>query len=326
MPLEYTPHTSLATLPTPLQPLEVLSQTLGIEVWMKRDDLTGFAMGGNKVRKAEFLLADALAQKADVVLTAGAVQSNHARVIAAASRRLGLECHLFLSGTLPEKANGNLLLDELSEAHLHIVASSAERANTMQAQAERLLVEGRRPYVIPIGGSNAMGAQGYASGFAELDTQVRSLPEKRTRLLFATSSGGTYAGLLAGKAATASSIELLGIRVDHDPEPEAEVARVANELAALTGLPRRFSSTEAIMKADFVGDGYGLPTQAGREALRLLWQQEGILLDLVYAGKAMAGLIELARQGAFSGGRIIFLHTGGSPAVFANTAALQDAP
>lgn len=312
-------HLPLATLPTPLHPMERLSDSLDTETWIKRDDLTGFAMGGNKVRKAEFLLADAQAQGADVVLTAGAVQSNHARVIATAARRQGMACHLFLSGREPNPPTGNLLLDRLAEAQIHVVASSVERPAAMEAEAERLRAEGHRPYVIPIGGSNAIGAQGYAAGFAELETQLRALPPKPTHLLFASSSGGTYAGLLVGKALTNSEVLLLGIRVDRDPEPEEAVCEVANALAARLGLSRRFAPAEAALNAEFVGEDYGVPTAAGLDALRQLWQQEGILLDPVYTAKAMAGLIALAQRGTFRGGRVIFLHTGGAPGVFSGS-------
>lgn len=308
---------SLATLPTPLHRLERLSEALRAEVWIKRDDLTGFAMGGNKVRKAEYLLADALAQGADIVLTAGAVQSNHARVIAAAARCLGLECHLFLSGEEPAQPTGNLLLDRLADAQVHFVPTSHERAAAMETFAAQARAASRKPYLIPLGGSNAVGAQGYAAGFQELEAQLRDLPPKPTHLIFATSSGGTYAGLLVGKYLTGSTVELLGIRVDDDPDPEVVICAVASELTAMHQKEIRFPVDQVPMNADYVGAGYGVPTEAGTAAMRQLWQTEGILLDPVYTGKAMAGLIGLARQGAFiTGARVIFLHTGGAPGVF----------
>jgi D-cysteine desulfhydrase len=307
---------TFATLPTPLHPLPRLSETLGVEVWIKRDDLTGFAMGGNKVRKAEYLLADAKALGADTILTAGAVQSNHARVVAAAARSVGMECILFLSGQKPERFTGNLLLDHLADAHIEYVASPAERPAAMQAMADRLRAEGRIPYVIPIGGSNAVGALGYVFGYRELAEQVRALPPCPTYLVFASSSGGTYAGLLAGTALAGPIIDLLGIRVDDEPNPEQAICSVANEIATGLWLNRVFDVKDVHLEASFVGAGYGIPTEAGREAQKLLWQQEGILLDLVYTAKAMAGLIELARKGAFAGRRVLFLHTGGAPGVF----------
>lgn len=306
----------LANLPTPLHPLERLSALLGQDVWIKRDDLTGYAMGGNKVRKAEFLLADAREQGADITLTAGAVQSNHARVIASVSRRFGMECRLYLSGQPTDPPAGNLLLDRLAGAQIHFVPTPAERNAAMERDAAKLRGEGRRPYVIPIGGSNAVGSMGYAAFFEELAAQLHALPPKPTVLLFPTSSGGTYAGILAGKALTRSEVELLGMRVDHDPEPERIICEVADALAERLGIPDRFTPADAPMNADFVGEGYGQPTDAAHEAMRLLWQEEGVLLDPVYTGKAMSGLLSLARQGAFSGRRVIFLHTGGAPGVF----------
>jgi L-cysteate sulfo-lyase len=306
----------LATLPTPLHPLERLSTLLGPDIWIKRDDLTGYAMGGNKVRKAEFLLADALSKGADVVLTAGAVQSNHARVIASVSRRFGMECRLYLSGQAPDPPTGNLLLDRLAEARIQFVPTSAERNAAMERDALQLREAGRRPYVIPIGGSNAVGSLGYAAFFEELVEQLEALPPKPAALLFPTSSGGTYAGILAGKALTQSPVELLGVRVDFDPNPEQVICEVANRLAEHLGIPDRFTSSDVPMNPDFVGEGYGHPTDAAQEAIRLLWQEEGVLLDPVYTGKAMSGLLSLARQGAFSDRRVIFLHTGGAPGVF----------
>lgn len=307
----------LAALPTPLHRLDRLSEQTGADLWIKRDDLTGFGMGGNKVRKAERLIADALASGATDVITAGAIQSNHARVIAAAASAAELECHLVLSGPPPSEPHGNVLLDHLSLAHLHIVSTSAERVPAMTALADGLATQGRTPYVIPIGGSNGVGAQGYVEGFRELAAQIAVLPPAPAIVVLATSSGGTYGGLLAGQKMLHSEIELLGFRVDRDPGAEEEVARIAKEATRRLGQELAVSAADARMESGFVGEGYGLPTEVGLNALRLVWRREGILLDQVYTGKAMAGLLELARQGAFEGKRVIFLHTGGEPSVFA---------
>jgi len=312
------PRLTFATLPTPLHPLQRLSVELGFDVWMKRDDLTGFGMGGNKVRKAEFLLADAKEQGADVVLTAGPVQSNHARVIAAAARALGLECHLFLAGQTTSPPTGNLFLDHLAGAELHVVSSSGERAPAMEAFAEKIRAEGRRPYVIPVGGSNAVGAQGYAVAFQELRDQVGQLPPKSTRVVFASSSGGTHAGLLVGREVTRSKMSILGVRVDFDPSLEETICTVANDCARRLGLVRYFQTQEVHLAVGYVGKGYGVPSEEGSEAMRKLWQSEGILLDPVYTAKAMAGLIDLGRRGEFENERVIFIHTGGIPAVFSS--------
>lgn len=185
---------TLCTLPTPLHRLEELSRRLSRDIWIKRDDLTGFAMGGNKARKAEFLLADALQKRCDVILTAGAMQSNHARVIATASRKLSLECHLFLAGQKPDPPTANVLLDLLADARIHVSESKEDRVPAMEAFAKELRKDGRTPYIIPVGGSNEVGAQGYVWGFEELDRQLRNLPSKPIVLVFCSSSGGTHAG------------------------------------------------------------------------------------------------------------------------------------
>jgi L-cysteate sulfo-lyase len=313
----YAPRIRLATLPTPLYRLEKLSELLGEEIWIKRDDLTGFAEGGNKVRKAEYLLADALDTRSDVVITAGAAQSNHARVIAAAASRAGLECRLVLSGPDSEASSGNLLLDRLSGAKLHFVENGAERAPEMERIADSLRAEGRTPYVIPIGGSNVTGAMGYVEGFRELDAQIRGLPPMSTSIWFATSSGGTFGGLLAGRAEAASETGLVGVRVDLDPEGDRDTLAVANGLAERLDIAWRFSPQHLVARAQHVGDGYGIPTEEGVKAMRALWRTEGVLLDPVYTAKAMAGLIAAARAGELAGRRTIFLHTGGGPSVYA---------
>jgi D-cysteine desulfhydrase len=273
-------------------------------------------MGGNKARKAEFLMADALRLGSDVILTAGAMQSNHARTIAAAARRFSKECHLFLAGEKPEPPTGNVLLDALAEAEIHPVHANEERGSAMDAFAEKLRKEGRKPYVIPVGGSNETGAQGYASGFDELEKQLRSLPRKRTVLVFCSSSGGTHAGNMVGKAMTDSKVEVLGIRNDDDRRFEESVRDIANALAKKIGLQKEFRREDVHLNADYVGGGYGVPSKESEAALKELWQYEGILLDPVYTAKAMAGLIDLARHGSWTDERIVFLHTGGIPSVF----------
>ena len=307
---------SLCTLPTPLHRLEELSRELGRDIWIKRDDLTGFAMGGNKARKAEFLLADALQKRCDVILTAGAMQSNHARVIATASSRLSLECHLFLAGQRPEPPTANVLLDLLADARIHVSRSEEERVPAMEAFAEELRKDGRTPYVIPVGGSNEIGAQGYAWGYKELNGQLRNLPSKTTVLVFCSSSGGTHAGILVGKAMSRSQVKILGVRNDDDPNLEGSICKVANALAKRLGLDRDFHRDDVHLNSNYVGEGYGVPSEGSREALSELWQREGILLDPVYTAKAMAALLDLARKGEWANERIVFLHTGGIPSVF----------
>ncbi|MCC6728656.1 MAG: pyridoxal-phosphate dependent enzyme [Chthonomonadales bacterium] len=313
----FTRRLQLAALPTPLHRLERLSASAGADVWAKRDDLTGYALGGNKVRKAEYLLADALEQGATAVITAGALQSNHARVVAVASSRCGLSCHLVLSGPAGAPVVGNLALDRLAGAAVHRVDTSAEREVRMADLAEQLRRAGERPYTIPVGGSNWMGAQGYAAAAAELAAQLAALPEAPTRVLFATSSGGTAAGLAAGRAATGARFGLLGVRVDRDPDAEAAILGVARVLAERLGAAAPIAAGDIALEEGFVGEGYGVPSAEGQAAVERLWREEGLLLDPVYTAKAIAGLLALAARGAFAGERVVFLHTGGGPALVA---------
>ena len=319
MEIKTFPRIRLATLPTPLSELHNLSSEVGAEIWIKRDDLTGFAGGGNKVRKAEFLLADAQQKGADTILTVGAAQSNHSRVIAAGARMLGKECHLFLNGPKPDESSGNLLLDKLSEATVHWAATPDSREHEMLIFAEELRKRGRVPYAIGVGGSNPIGAWGYVEGFLELDRQLQALPTKATTLVFASSSGGTHAGLLAGKVITSSKTKLLGIRIDSDPGLEKSICSVANGCLKMQGIDLTLSEDEVHLNNDFAGEGYGVPTAESQEALRRLWRSECILLDTVYTAKAMAALIVLARSGAFSNERVVFLHSGGMAAFFGST-------
>jgi D-cysteine desulfhydrase len=274
-------------------------------------------MGGNKARKAEFLLADAMKKGCDVILTAGPIQSNHARIIATASRKLSLECHLFLAGQKPDPPTANVMLDLLADARIHVVPSE-ERLTAMEAYAQRLQAEGHKPYVIPIGGSNEVGAQGYVAGFEELDGQIRNLPSKPTILVFSSSSGGTHAGILVGKAMSRSQAEIFGVRNDDAPNFEGSICSVANALAKRLGLDKEFHKEDVHLNSNYVGEGYGVPSKESREALRELWQREGILLDPVYTAKAMVALIDLARKGEWVNERIVFLHTGGTPSIFAS--------
>jgi L-cysteate sulfo-lyase len=310
------PRLNLATLPTPLHRLDELSRRLDVDLWIKRDDLTGFAMGGNKVRETEYLIADALQQKADVVLTAGTYQSNHVRVIAAASQRVGLECHVFLSGSEPRPPTGNFLLDKLLDVKIHHTASREERHPAMESFSKQLEEEGRRPYLIPLGGANAIGASGYVSAFKEMNNQIRQLSRKPAVLVFASSTGTTHAGLLVGRLQAKAKVQILGIRTDLDPDPQEVVCRIANGLAELLGLKGRIKIDDVELNGHYVGEDFGVQTRDGTEALRLLWRLEGILLEPVYTAKTMAGLIDLAGTGIWKKQRVVFLHTGGTPATF----------
>ena len=322
----------LAQLPTPLHRLERLSAALeGPEIWIKRDDQTGLATGGNKTRKLELLIAEALAQGADVVLTAGAQQSNHCRQTAAAASRAGLACVLALAGEAPptDQWTGNLLLDDLLGARIWWAGEQdpLEALNTA-ADAER--AAGRSPYVIPYGGSNAIGAAAYALAFMETWDQVASLAEQEPfsfdRIVFASSSGGTQAGLVVGAKSADFQGQVLGISVDKTGGHLREtVLALLAPTAARLGLDLSFSPQDIQVNDDYLGGGYGVLTSVEREAIRLVAHLEGILLDPVYTGKAMAGLLDLVRRGEIgSEERVLFWHTGGIPALFAYASGLMN--
>jgi D-cysteine desulfhydrase family pyridoxal phosphate-dependent enzyme len=311
----------LATLPTPLERLDRLSQALGgPEIWIKRDDQTGLAGGGNKTRKLELLMADALAQAASVVLTAGAVQSNHCRQTAAAAARAGLECVLVLRGRAPSRDQwtGNLLLDDLLGARIWW-AGNADRLVALQNAANTEQAAGQQPYVIPYGGSNALGASAYALAFEEFSAQADALGVQFDRVLFATSSGGTQAGLIVGAKACGFEGQVLGISVDKTGGRLAEIVlALLDPTASTVGLDLTFGASDLQIDDRYLGAGYAVLTAAEREAVRLVARTEGILLDPVYTGKAMAGLLDLVRRGEIDAQeRVLFWHTGGTPALFA---------
>ncbi|MGE0623330.1 MAG: D-cysteine desulfhydrase family protein [Pseudomonadales bacterium] len=322
------PRIPLAHLPTPLVPLDRLSEALGgPRIWMKRDDCTGLGTGGNKTRKLEFLLGAARQEGADVVITFGAVQSNHARQTAAACAVLGLPCHLILARKVPwpdpgYERLGNLLLDRLFGAHVHLVEASEVRATHQRLLAD-LEQRGHRPYVIPTGGSNAVGALGYAFCADELLRQCDELAVELTDLVHATSSAGTQAGLLAGLTLLGhlrpgnERVAVHGINVSEPPsEVDAQVetiGRLAAEAVALAGGDGPMNRAAVRVDSDYLGEGYGLPTPATIDAIRQVASLEGVLLDPVYSGKAMSGLIARIGQGEFDGRRdVVFLHTGGT--------------
>lgn len=316
---------SLAHLPTPLEPMVRLGSELGdVELWIKRDDQTGLATGGNKTRKLETLIADALAQGADVVLTVGAVQSNHCRQTVAAANRAGLDCALVLASDEPpaEQWTGNLLLNVLLGARIWW-AGENDPLQALEAAAQAEKEAGRTPYVIPYGGSNAVGASAYALAFQELWDQVTGISEPGTfdfdRVVFASSSGGTQAGLIVGAKACAYKGQVLGISVDktggflHDT-----VAALLAPTAARLGLDLSFGARDIHIDDSYVGGGYAVLTPVEQEAIRMTAKLESILLDPVYTGKAMAGLFDLIRRGKIGAGeRVLFWHTGGTPAIFA---------
>ncbi|PKO22596.1 MAG: D-cysteine desulfhydrase family protein [Chloroflexi bacterium HGW-Chloroflexi-1] len=315
----HLPRRPLAFLPTPLHPLPRLSSQLsGPRIWIKRDDQTGLAGGGNKTRKLEFLIADALAQGADTVLTTGAAQSNHCRQTAAAAAQAGLACHLVLSGTPPAHVTGNLLLDRLLGARLHWTTRE-NRLPRLAALTNELRAAGRHPYPITYGGSDAVGASGYALAVEELRAQVQALGLKLDAIVFAASSGGTQAGLTAGAWALGWDVSILGISVDEQAaDLQAKVAELATATAAHLRRPHVFAADEIRVNADYLGRGYGVMGDLEREAITLLARTEAVLLDPVYTGRAFGGLLDMIRRGAFDPGQnVLFWHTGGAPALYA---------
>ena len=324
MHLSRYPRVRLGHLPTPLEPMDNLSKLLGgPRLWIKRDDCTGLSTGGNKTRKLEFLMADALEQGADVVITQGATQSNHARQTVAAACKLGLECHILLEDRTGSESdaynyNGNVFLDQLHGATVEKRPGGTDMAAEMVSLAESLKSEGKRPYIIPGGGSNEIGALGYVNAALEILSQANDMGLKIDHLVHATGSAGTQAGLVTGLAACHTGIPVLGIGVRAPREAqEANVFALAQKTEAKLGLTGVVTRDQVVANCDYVGEGYGLPTDSMLEAVTLLARHEGILLDPVYSGKGMAGLIDLIRQGHFSQAQnIVFLHTGGSVALF----------
>ena len=324
MHLARFPRIKLAHLPTPLEPMERLSKQLGgPHLWIKRDDCTGLSTGGNKTRKLEFLMGDAMRQGADTVITQGATQSNHARQTAAAAAKLGFECHILLEdrtgfATREYTQNGNVLLDHLHGAHVSKRPAGADMNAEMEAVARDLRAKGKKPYIIPGGGSNTTGALGYANCALELVAQANELNLRIDRIVQATGSTGTQAGLVAGLCAIHANIPVLGISVRAPKEKQEEaVFALAEKTAELVGAPGAVKREHIAANSDYVGQGYGIPTEGMIEAVTMLAQHEGILLDPVYTGKGMAGLIDLVRKGAFEkDSNVVFLHTGGSVGLF----------
>ena len=326
MHLSRFPRLHFAHLPTPLEPLERISAELGgPDLWIKRDDCTGLSSGGNKTRKLEFLLADALEQGADTIITLGATQSNHARQTCAISARLGLDCHILLedlSGDHDEAyaRNGNVLLDQLHGASISLRPRGSDINHAMEKLAQQLRDDGKEPYLIPVGGSNEIGALGYVNAAFELVHQANERSLRIDHLLHATGSAGTQAGLVLGMEAIHSGIPVYGICVSRSREvQETNVFDLVQRSADFMGLGQDLVTRDRVAaNGDYVGDGYGMPTDGMVEAVKLMARLEGILLDPVYAGKAFAGLVDLIRKGHFKKGEnIVFLHTGGSVSLFA---------
>ena len=322
MNYEKIPRQSLGFFPTPIVELSKLSEVLGgSKIFMKRDDNTGLALGGNKTRKLEFILGDALACGADTIITAGAAQSNHCRQTAAAAASLQLECHLVLGGEKPDIVNGNLLLDQIFGCHIHWAGVNRKGEDIPQI-VEQLKQAGKKPYVVPYGGSNELGALAFVEALKELETQRQDTGKSFTYIVFASSSGGTQAGLMLGKKMLDASYQIVGINIDKgetDKVPfDQFILSLANSTAKFIGVNHDFSEEDLILNSDYVGEGYGVIGHLENEAISLTAQTEGILLDPVYTGRAMGGLFDMIRTGKINKkDSVLFWHTGGVPALFA---------
>lgn len=330
--LERFPKLQLGHFPTPLERLDRLSGHLGgPEIWIKRDDCTGLAFGGNKTRKLEYLLGDARRLNAGAVITFGALQSNHARQTIAACAKTGFECHAILTDVVPYKddayrRSGNLLLDRLSSATLHIVQSVEEAAERLGVVQRDLAERNTTPYIIPPGGSTAVGALGYVEAGIEIDRQSKADDLHFNRIICASSTAGTQAGLTVAMDHLSPQTEVLGVNVfEHKVEVLAE--KLEKNIEDLSKILSIEKTTRRNILDGFLGGGYGLPTDGMKEAVRTLMSLEGILLDPVYSGKAMSALFSLCRKKTLTKkDRVLFVHTGGAPGLFAYNEVFNERP
>ena len=310
------PRLHFAHLPTPIEELPRLSGILGgPRILIKRDDQTGLAFGGNKTRKLEFLVAEALEQGAKTLVTGGALQSNHCRQTAAAAARFGLDCILVLNGEMPEHPSANLLLDQLFGAEIVTIKDRALRDQTLQDTFDKAVANGRQPYLVTYGGSSPIGALGYAFAVEEFMQQN----VHADWIIFGTSSGGTHAGFVLGQRVYGFKGKVLGISID-EPEAwlKARVSALASNASEKLGARIDFTEQDVLANEEYCQAGYGVLTDAEREAVRLFAKYEGLLLDPVYTGRAAAGMIDLIRKGYFKKDEtVLFWHTGGQPALFA---------
>jgi D-cysteine desulfhydrase family pyridoxal phosphate-dependent enzyme len=323
MELDNLDRIKLALLPTPLHKLTGLSKYLGgPNIYIKRDDLTGLGLGGNKIRKLEFVLADAKNQKADIVLTTGGEQSNHCMLTAMAARKVGMKASLFLRSTNPVTYKGNLILSNLVSEIFFLALDKKLISQAMEEKAEEFRRKGKIPYIIPLGASVPLGAVGYYLAYHEIIEQALKFEVSPTHIVIAWGSGGTHAGLQAGAINSTCKAEIVGVNVD-DPNLIEEIKKTTAELTSATlseiGYQGDLTTCNINIFNDYSGaEGYGKPSEAGMEAIKLVANTEGILLDPIYTGKAMAGLIDKIKKGYFNkDDQVVFIHTGGAGSIFA---------
>ncbi|MEW6506306.1 MAG: D-cysteine desulfhydrase family protein [Bacteroidota bacterium] len=322
MEIRKLPRTKLGFFPTPLTELKRLSNYLnGPQIYIKRDDLTGLAFGGNKTRKLEFLFADSIANGFDTVITGGAEQSNHCRQTAAAAAVCGIECHLALGGEEPISPQGNYLIAKLLGAKIHWTGEF-RKGEKIPEIVEKLRLTGKKPYIIPYGGSNPIGVNGFIEAMNELKQQLNDLGIHLDHIIFASSSGGTHAGIILGNEIYNLGSNLVGIEIDKEENEEPYIDRLLNlinQTSEFINFKRLFAKKEIILLNEYLGEGYGIVGELERNAIKLLARLEGILVDPVYTGRVLGGMIDMIEKKFFSRtDKILFWHSGGTPALFTN--------
>jgi len=316
------PRHPLGFFPTPIVEAKRLSAHLnGPRIFIKRDDHTGLAFGGNKTRKLEYLIGDALLHGCDTVITGGAAQSNHCRQTAAAAVASGLKCHLVLGGKAPKTPSGNLLLDYLFGAEIHWTGI-LRKGEKIPEISQDLMTQGKKPYIVPYGGSNIIGAAAFVEATREVCIQLENLEESVSHIVFPSSSGGTQAGLIVGKRICDQDFNLIGIDIDKDHSGDSSyqehIFKLAKATAEALEVEIDIQLSDINIRSEYVGGGYGVVGEAERYAIKIVAETEGILLDPVYTGRAMAGLIDIIKSGEVSrNDTVLFWHTGGTPALFA---------
>lgn len=327
MDLTRFPRIGAFPRPTPLEEMPRLRQAIGCKprLFIKRDDTTVVGLGGNKTRKLDFVMADALGKNTDVVVTWAGVQSNHCRQTLAFARKLGMDCHLVLTGDEPAVRQGNLLIFTLLGAKLHFIGEDGDAKGYSEALTARLAAEGHRPYLVPIGASVPLGALGYVESVLEVAEQVKQLGVAFGHAFLASGSAGTQAGAVVGALAAYPSMSIHGVSVSRDAASQAaSVADLANQTFEFLGSPERVTAADIIVHDQYYGGKYGVATPEGLEAIRLLGVTEGLIVDPVYTGKAMSGMIDQLRRGNLDDSdAVLFFHTGGFPALFAQAQHFQ---